>query len=155
MGFLFFFLFWPWLIFRWSRVHETPEGRKAIRWKAWLNSTMKGATSSRMLWRGASNHWTRDTRMRLRIYSERRDNAGNWSILVPAGKEINWDAVSKSDWNRRKANWICYSNMAEMWCYRLSFSPIFVTWSLLESNAKEGDSPVKEAKRSLTDSRVA
>jgi len=49
--------------------------------------------------------------MFLRKQSERIGNAGNWNILVPAGKEINRDAVSKSDRTQRKANWILYRNV--------------------------------------------
>ena len=34
---------------------QSPEGRYAIRWTAWLNTTMKGVTSYDMPWRGACN----------------------------------------------------------------------------------------------------
>ncbi len=50
------------------------------------------------------------------IKSVRMGNAGNWNILVPAGKKINWDSVSKSDWKQNKANWILVRNDKEMWC---------------------------------------
>lgn len=51
-------------------------------------------------------------------------NTGNWSVLVPVGKEINWDAVSKSDWKRCSPNWIRYSNIVEMWCWGLLLRPM-------------------------------
>jgi hypothetical protein len=50
------------------------------------------------------------------FYSETKGNPGNWNVLVPGGKEINWDAVSKSDRKQHKANWIFCSNVGEMWC---------------------------------------
>ena len=88
------------------------------------------------------------------IYSERRSNAGNWNVLVPAGKEINWDSVSKSDWKQNRANWICCSNAVEMWCYKSVFWSLMCTLSSLEWDAEEGDSPVRKTERTLTNSWV-
>ena len=48
-------------------------------------------------------------------------NMGKWSVLVPIGKEINWDTVSKSDRKQYKANWIFYRNIEKMWCYKTCF----------------------------------
>ena len=53
-----------------------------------------------------------------------KGNVGNWSVLVPTGKEINWDAVIISERKQHKANWILSSNIKEMWCYKSYF------WSL-------------------------
>ena len=66
----------------------------------------KGVTSDDMPRRTACRCWTGDTWMRLLFKSVRIGNAGNWSVLVPAGKEIKRDAVSKSDRKQRRANWI-------------------------------------------------
>jgi len=88
----------------------------------WLEKPMKDATISDMPWRGECSLWTRDFWMRL--LNRRKPhralcgsgNAGNWSVLVPAGKEINRDSVSKSDWKRNSPNWIRFRNISEMWC---------------------------------------
>ena len=45
------------------------------------------------------------------LSSIRAANAGNWNVSVPAGKETNWDAVSKSDRKQQRANWILYRNI--------------------------------------------
>ena len=70
---------------------------------------MKDVTSCIKFWRAARRLWTRNIRMRLRTSARAtgQGNAGNGNILVPAGKEINRDAVSKSDWKQPRANWIC------------------------------------------------
>ena len=77
---------------------------------------MKGMTSYDILWRAACGRWTRGAWIGLPINSETKGNPGNWNVLVPGGKEINWDAVSKSDRTQHKANWIFCSNIEEMWC---------------------------------------
>ena len=111
---------------------------------------MKGVASHRKLWRDACSLWTRDSWMRLLIYSVRRRNAGNWNVLVPAGKEINWDVVSNSEWKQHKANWNLCRNAKKMWCYRLSFYLISGTWSYLERYAQECDSHVRVTEKILT-----
>ena len=70
-----------------------------------------------------------------------RGNAGNWSVLVPVGKEINWDAVSKGDRKPYRANWIPVWKYREMWC-GLYWTFSIWTRSELESSATQGDSPV-------------
>lgn len=62
------------------------------------------------------------------LESERIRNAGNWNILVPAGKEINWDLVSKSDWKPIKANRMSTREGVRMWCLDQSLN--FLTWKL-------------------------
>ena len=84
----------------------------------------KGVTSYEMLRRMACTCWTGDAWMRLLFKSVRMGNAGNWSVLVPAGKEIKRDAVSKSDRKQRRANWILVWKYKEMWltCSSSGFS---------------------------------
>ena len=116
---------------------------------------MKGVASYRMLWRDARSLWTRDSWMRLLIHSVRRGNAGNWNVLVPAGKEINWDAVSKSDWKQQKANWILYWKIKEMWCCKTVYiNLISGTLSCLERHALKCDSHVRKTEKILTVSWV-
>ena len=101
---------------------------------------MKGVASYRMLWRDARSLWTRDPWMRLLINSVRRGNAGNWNVLVPAGKEINWDAVSNSERKQHKANWILYRNIKEMWCCKTAYINLTLgTRSCLERHALKCD----------------
>ena len=104
---------------------------------------MKDVTSCIMPGRGACNLWTRDFRMRLRNNTERWANAGDGNILVPAGKEIKRDAASISERTQHKANWICYSNIIEMWCCRTFFYPNQLIWTPLERGTAKGDSPVR------------
>jgi len=116
---------------------------------------MKSVASHRTLWRDACSLWTRDSWMRLLIYSVRRGNAGNWNVLVPAGKEINWDAVSKSDWKQHKANWILYWKIKEMWCYKTAFTDLISgTQSCLERHALKCDSHVGVTEKILAVSWV-
>ncbi len=116
---------------------------------------MKGVASYRMLWRDTRSLWTRGPRMRLLIYSVRRINAGNWNVLVPAGKEINWDAVSNSEWKQHKANRILYWKIKEMWCYKTAFTDLISgTQSCLERHALKCDSHVGVTEKILAVSWV-
>ena len=116
---------------------------------------MKGVASYRMPRRGACSLWTWDPWMRLLICSVRRINAGNWNVLVPAGKEINWDAVSNSEWKQHKANWILYWKMKEMWCCKTtSMYLILGTQSYLERYALKCDSHVGKTEKILVVSWV-
>ena len=116
----------------------------AIRWMTWLAMPRKGVTSYYMLWRVARTRWTKDSWIRLLLETERLGNAGNWNVLVPAGKEIKWDAVSKGDWKQWNTNWIRHSNVLEMWCCKSVFFPNSLIRSSLEWDTSEGDSPVRE-----------
>jgi len=83
-------------------------------------TAIKDVASCDKPWRAACKLWTRDFWMWLHFLFVERSlgiaNAGNWNILVPAGKETNWDAVSKSDWKRHRANRMFNSNIRRMWC---------------------------------------
>ena len=140
-------------------VHETTHRKNtllhAIRWMTWLKTPMKGVTSYIMLRVVASILWTGDSRMWLHNKSERIGNAGNWNILVPVGKEINWDAVSKSDWKQYKANWIRWWKPVEMWFCGLPFVCRLLRRSDLERSTVEGDSPVSRRKHGLVSSWVS
>ena len=72
-------------------------------------------------------------------------HAGNWNILVPAGKENNSDSLSNSEWKGKRANWIFFREEKEMWCRmscasRFSFlvSQSFLEWNTLESDSLIG-----------------
>ena len=81
----------------------------------------KGVVSCDIPWVGAYFLWTMGSWIGLPNYSHRRRHySGNWNILVPDGKEINWDLVSNGEWNPVRSNWICYSNIMEMWCEPIS-----------------------------------
>ena len=123
----------------------------ATRWMTWLKTPTKDAASCNMLWRGACGHWTRDIRMWLHIWSERIGNAGNWNVLVPAGKETNWDALSKSDRKAHKANRILNGNIVEMWCYKLPFySEQFYSKFSGKKHDKEWQSRSKKSERCVS-----
>jgi len=104
----------------------------------------KDVTSCDKLGVGARSHRSQDFRMWLHYKSVRMSNAGNWSVLVPAGKETNKDTVSSGERKQYRANWILCSNVKEMWCCRTTIKAIILTWNLLESYTIEGDSPVEE-----------
>ena len=109
----------------------------------WLQTLMKDVTSYIMLQGSARSLWSEDIWMRFRYESVRMSNAGNWNVLVPAGKEINWDAVSKGDWTQQKANWILCWKAKEMWCCKTAcINLISGTWSYLERYALKCDSHV-------------
>ena len=94
----------------------------------------KDGTSSIMPWRDECSLWTRDFRMRLRFESERIANAGNWNVLVPAGKETNRDAVIIGERKQHKANRICTWKGVGMWCCRTIFRPYL--WDLKSSGTR-------------------
>ena len=114
---------------------------------------MKDVASCDKSRRGACSLWTGNLRMRLRNKLVRVANAGNWNVLVPAGKETKWDAVSKGDWTQQRANWIPYRNVWEMWCGHRWF---FVSESELywKVRPKRVIVPYEEAKKNLMCPRV-
>jgi len=115
---------------------------------------MKDATNGEMPRRAVCKLRTEDLLIRLLFKTERSGNAGNWNILVPAGKEINWDMVSKSDWKLYTANRIWHWKVSGMWCFGPSFNPRLEMRSLLESSTKQGDSPVAVTEQDVEVSRV-
>jgi len=115
---------------------------------------MKDATNCEMPRRAVCKLRTEDIWIRLLFKTERLGNAGNWNISVPAGKEINWDVVSKSDWKPHTANRIWHWKMSEMWCFGPSFNPRLEMRSLLESSTIKGESPVAVTEQDVEVSRV-
>ena len=127
-------------------IDETLHKKKiyAARWITWLIMMKKGVTSCDKSRVGACNLRSVNSRIWLHFRSVRISNAGNWNVLVPAGKEIKWDAVSKGDWKQWNTNWIRHSNVLEMWCCKSVFFPNSLIRSSLEWDTSEGDSPVRE-----------
>lgn len=72
--------------------------------------------------------------------AERQRNAGNWNILVPAGKENNLMipllAASEKGTGQTESP---PEKEVEMWC---NIMAKYTSWSPLESGTIEGDSPV-------------
>ena len=80
----------------------------------WLSEAMKDVISCDKLWGGANNLWSKDFRMGQpnilkRYYPTKLEaNAGNWNILVPAGKENNNDSPSSGERTGKSPNHRCY-----------------------------------------------
>jgi hypothetical protein len=108
----------------------------------WFVKVKKDVATCDKFRRAGSKLWTGNFRMRLRIRSERTSNAVNGNVLVTAGREINWDIVSKSDWKQSRANWIPAEMCGRCGVLRLPFSPNQNSWSCLERHTIQGDSPV-------------
>ena len=128
---------------------------KKVRKGVWrmprLTEAMKDVISCDKLRVGANNPWSEDFRMgqpsRLKdgySYQCKRANAGNWNILVPAGRENKWmippvvasergtaqtSGVARRGWGCRTAT--LYANREQ---------------NTLENVTIDGDSPVCEAK---------
>ena len=78
--------------------------------------------------------------MRKRVYLEREEHAGNWNILVPAGKEKNLiTLVTASEKVIRQTESILKKNGDVVIAY-----PKFFSWSLLERSASESESLVNK-----------
>ena len=84
------------------------------------------------------------------FYWWRWSNRGNWSILVPRGKEINWDFPSRGDRKGKSPNWI----LREMWCFgMIIWNPrTQMKWS--EKFWHRGWYPLKRNEKSPIQSRV-
>ena len=80
----------------------------------WLSEAMKDVISCDKLWGVANKLWSRDFRMGQpnilkRYYPTKMEaNAGNWNILVPAGKENNNDSPSSGERTGKSPNQLCY-----------------------------------------------
>ncbi len=129
-------------------------GSNPIRWRTWFEALMKDATNCEMPRRAVRKLRTEDFWIRLLFKTERLGNAGNWNILVPAGKEINRDAVIKSDRKPHTANRIWHWKVLEMWGFGPPFSSRLEMRSLLESSTIQGDSPVAVTEQNVEVSRV-
>ena len=108
----------------WWDLVDWLEISKANRWMTWFGRWRRARQAAKCHgevhatiepWVPQSDFWPR------KGCFVRNGNAGNWNILVPAGKEIKRDAVSNSERKPYKANWILCSNASEMWCYRTCF----------------------------------
>ena len=123
-----------------------------------LSEAMKDVISCDKLRGGANNLWSEDFRMgqpnTLKAYypSKMEANAGNWNILVPAGKENKNDSPSSGERTGISPNQCCYGNIGVVGprC-RKNFSEK----NSLENETIDGDSPVFEAERSVVVSWVA
>ena len=123
----------------------------------WLSEAMKDVISCDKLRVGANNHWSEDFRMGqpdiLKIYHPILEaNAGNWNILVPAGKENNNDSPSSGERTGKSPNHSCYGmhGVVGPQC-----GMKYEEKNGLESPAIEHDSCVFELIRSLVVSWVA
>ena len=80
----------------------------------WLAEAMKDVISCDKSWGDANDLWSRNFRMGqpniLKRYypSKMEANAGNWNILVPAGKENNNDSPSSGERTGNSPNQLCY-----------------------------------------------
>ena len=80
----------------------------------WLSEAMKDVISCDKSWGGANNPWSRNFRMgqpnqlKADYPSKMEANAGNWNILVPAGKENNNDSPSSGERTGNSPNHPCY-----------------------------------------------
>ena len=124
----------------------------------WLTEAMKDVISCDKLRVGANNLWSGDFRMgqpdRLKTNHPTvlEANAGNWNILVPAGKENNNDSPSSGERTGKSPNHSCYGMygvVGPRCCKK------FREKNSLERLTTDGDSPVFEAKRSIAVSWVA
>ncbi len=79
-------------------------------------------------------------------------NAGNWNILVPAGKENNNDSPSSGERTGKSPNHSCYGMDGVVGPRRCKNS---CERNSLERLTRDGDSPVFEARRSIVVSWVA
>ena len=78
----------------------------------------------------------------LYVHPERENDAGNWNILVPAGKENKYviPLLAESEKGGGQAE-SSGETRIEMWC---NIMTKLMNWSFLERNTVEGDSPVDE-----------
>ena len=124
----------------------------------WLSEAMKDVISCDKLRVGANNLWSGDFRMGqpdwLKTYhpTKLEANAGNWNILVPAGKENNNDSPSSGERTGKSPNHSCYGMDGVVGPRRCKRS---CEKNSLERLTRDGDSPVFEARRSIVVSWVA
>ena len=113
----------------------------------WLSEAKKDVISCDKLRVGANNLWSADFRMgqpnTLKKYylSMIEANAGNWNILVPAGKENKNDSPSSGERTGNSPDQYCYGNIGVVGphCEKKS-----VEKNVLESSTKEHESCVFE-----------
>ena len=124
----------------------------------WLSEAMKDVISCDKLRGGANNLWSGDFRMgqpgvlKTRHLIISGANAGNWNILVPAGKENNNDSPSSGERTGNSPNQLCYGIPGVVGPrHRTKWSE----WNGLESPTIEHDSCVHEASSTVVVSWVA
>ena len=127
---------------------------KKVRKGVWrmprLTEAMKDVISCDKPRVGANNLWSGDFRMgqpsRLKdgySYQCKRANAGNWNILVPAGRENKWmiPPVVASDRGTAQTSDVAMRG----WGCRTAALYLNYEWKSLENDTIDGDSPVHEA----------
>jgi len=77
------------------------------------------------------------------------------SIIVSIVKENNSDSVISGERTRNRSNRIPIRNYREMWSVDSFIIPKQLSWSVLESSAREGDGPVNVNCMVRMNSRVA
>ena len=124
----------------------------------WLSEAMKDVISCDKLWGGANNLWSGDFRMGQPNILKRyyptwlEANAGNWNILVPAGKENNNDSPSSGERTGNSPNRLCYGMTGVV---GLRHCMKTAEKNFLERKTIEHDSCVFECCRSIVVSWVA
>ena len=124
----------------------------------WLSEAMKDVISCDKSWGGANNPWSRNFRMGQpnilkRYYPTKLEaNAGNWNILVPAGKENNNDSPSSGERTGKSPNHPCYGMCGVV---GPQCGMKFREKNVLESSTIEHDSCVFEAYPTVAVSWVA
>ena len=124
----------------------------------WLSEAMKDVISCDKLRGGANDLWSRDFRMGQpnilkRYYPTLLEaNAGNWNILVPAGKENNNDSPSSGERTGKSPNRLCYGITGVV---GLRHCMKTAEKNFLERKTIEHDSCVFECCRSIVVSWVA
>ena len=124
----------------------------------WLSEAMKDVISCDKLRGGANNLWSEDFRMGqpniLKRYypTQLEANAGNWNILVPAGKENNNDSPSSGERTGNSPNRLCYGITGVV---GLRHCMKTAEKNFLERKTIEHDSCVFECCRSIVVSWVA
>ena len=111
----------------------------------WLWEAMKDVVSCDKLRVGANDLWSEDFRMgeptwlKTKYFLIGRANAGNWNILVPAGRENNCDSASSGERTRKSPNQCRFGGVGVI---GLRYLRSIRTGTRLESRTIEGESPV-------------
>ena len=124
----------------------------------WLSEAMKDVISCDKSWGDANNLWSRNFRMgqpnqlKTDYLTKLEANAGNWNILVPAGKENNNDSPSSGERTGKSPNQLCYGIIGVVGPRRRTK---ICEKNVLESSTIEHDSCVFEAFSTVEVSWVA
>ena len=124
----------------------------------WLSEAMKDVISCDKSWGDANDLWSRNFRMgqpnqlKTDYPTKLEANAGNWNILVPAGKENNNDSPSSGERTGKSPNHPCYGMCGVVGPRRRTK---ICEKNVLESSTIEHDSCVFEAYPTVEVSWVA